>query len=698
MQDIQLILRKLKRERLARKQAEAILEQKAQELFKANDDLRKLNESLEHEVRLRTAELRESEIKYRSVMENMDLGLMEVDNNGIIVRVYDKFLEMTGYEEKEMIGKSANELLLLPEFRNVMNVQEKKRLKGQAEVYEVKIKDKWGNEKWVLISGAPFHNEKGNIIGSLGIHYDITDRKELEISLHEAKEEAQRAQKAEKEFLARMSHEIRTPLNSIIGMTHILNDSNLSDEQREHLDLLMNSAEILQNLVSDILDIAKIDAGKIEIHKSTFDLLLQAKLLIQTISIKNHLKPIEFTLEHNLQEEEFLILADKQILNQILLNLLGNAEKFTEQGFVKLAINVLPEGPGHYRLRFEISDSGRGMTSSELKAVFDQFSQANSSISRTYGGTGLGIPITSKLLELLGSKLEVFSESGKGSTFFFELVVEPGKPNEKMIISPKISSNLSFGHHNLKADILLVEDNEMNVRYITKLFDQWNVNYMIAENGKVAVDYSKQFHFDLIFMDLSMPVMNGYEASLAIRALEKNSYRKIPIIALTASTFVSKRELAKDAGMTDFLPKPFTPEQLKKIIVKYHSSSISHTDERSIPFLELLSQFYGNDPAYAYEMFDLFLKNISQEINHLKAIRLEKNIDELKRHLHKIKPGFLMVGLKNLHHRLDQLENSPSERPWQDLLDLEKDILSKLDDVEIGRNSFKKLIAIQNDQ
>ncbi len=668
MNELELLNKRIERERQARKQAEAILEKKALELFTTNEKLRKLNESLESEIIKRMAELKESEVKYRSVMENMDLGLLEVDNEGKIIRAYDKFLNMTGYTEEELVGQDAKDLLITDEYKDVLTHQENKRLNGIPDVYEVVIKKKNGERRWVLISGAPFHNEKGEVIGSLGIHYDITDRKNLELSLKKAKEEAIRAQEAEKEFLARMSHEIRTPLNAIIGMTHLISETKLDESQENLIEILLNSADILKNLVSDILDISKIDSGAIEIQNKDFDLRRQANILMQTISLKNRNKAIDYRVKFE-DEIPLRVCADQQILNQILLNLLSNAEKFTEEGFIELRIRKVDETKEDIKLIFEIEDTGKGMTGEELDRIFVNFRQANKNISKKYGGTGLGIPIANKLLNLLGSELSVESSLNKGSRFYFELRLLKAENKPIIELEEDITDDIDFG----KISVLIAEDNTMNIQYITRLFQKWGIEFQITMNGKEAIEAFENNQFDLILMDLSMPVMSGFEASRKIREMRVHGGDTIPIIALTASTFMTKRQLAKGAGMTDFLSKPFTPIQMREILKKYtrHNVADQHKVQSDLVTSELdretLVNLYGNDHDYALEMFQLFLDTIDGELDRLNTFLADQDIQAVKKQLHKIKPGLLMVGLKGVHGQLESLESEISMLPSDEL-------------------------------
>ncbi len=337
MSDIAILNRRIERERKARLQAESIMERKASELFEANESLRAWNEKLEQQVRERTLELRESEEKYRGIIENMELGLMEVDNNDVIIRPYERFCQMVGYTAEELIGKIAAEVFVDEELRAIIDDQNKERKHGRSSVYEVPIRCKDGSVIWVLISGAPIHNLKGEIIGSIGIHYDISEKKRLIEDLALAKRIAEESQLAEKQFLANMSHEIRTPLNAIIGMAHLLYDTKPTVEQREFLDVLKNSSNFLHALISDILDMSKIEAGQIELITKEIDLIGIIRTHQKAYELRTEGRPIEVEALIDARLEGNFI-GDELLINQVLNNLLSNAEKFTEQGAIGISV------------------------------------------------------------------------------------------------------------------------------------------------------------------------------------------------------------------------------------------------------------------------------------------------------------------------------------------------------------------------
>ncbi len=380
--------------------------------------------------------------------------------------------------------------------------------------------------------------------------------------LQKAKETAERAQKAEKQFLANMSHEIRTPLNAIVGMTHLLENTTLSSAQTKYVDTLQSSALILQNLISDILDLSKIDAGKIEKIEEDFDLKFLLKELVEIFTPSAEKKGIAVTLEFDKQIQAS-VKSDTKLLNQILINLIGNAIKFTSKGGVVLSSFLEKVEDNRQLIRFEVSDTGIGIPEERQKQIFEDFVQAEANTNRKFGGTGLGLSISRKLIEILGGELQLKSEPSKGSTFGFSLLLGEGSFVQREVTKKKLADPTDL-------NILIAEDNLMNQLYIKSLLDEWDVEYTIANNGQEAVEMNREKDYDIILMDCQMPEMDGFEATKTIRA----SGDDITIVALTASSMREDKDAALSQGFTDFMTKPFNPEQLKEMLLKYPSKKL----------------------------------------------------------------------------------------------------------------------------
>lgn len=610
--------------------------------------------------------LRHSEDKYRRIIENMELGLMEVDNDGRIVLPYPRFCAMLGYDPEELRGQMATEILLPPEYLPVLQQQAVDRLAGNAGVYEVPIIKKDGNLMWAMISGAPIINIHGTVTGSIGIHYDITQQKTLYRELEESKKRAEEAQEAEKQFLANMSHEIRTPLNAIIGMAHLLIDTDPSEEQKEYLSILKNSAEMLRTLISDVLDLSKIRAGKMEAQEKEFDLVALVQTLAKSVQLRMESKSVEVKADID-PGITHLVLGDDLLLNQILLNLLGNAEKFTAEGEIGIRTKILSE-PHETPMwvEFCVYDTGIGIPAEKHDLIFQTFRQVDGDTRRKFGGTGLGLAITKQLVELQGGSIRVESTLGVGTQFYINLpYLNTGVVAEQ---NTPIMEQMQLNSDGKR--ILVAEDNAMNRKYIDTLLRKWNIEHFFAHNGREAYEMCLEDHYDLVLMDIQMPEMDGYEACQAIRDLPGLN-NKTPIIALTASAMLSQRDKAFFAGMNDYLSKPFKPLQLFEKICLYIDSNEIETNmptPQEFTFdkrldTELLETMYGDDLDYAFEMFEAFRDNVPKEFKSIQPLLDGEKWPEVARLLHKIKPSFGMVGLSELEKALEQMEQSAKNQP-----------------------------------
>lgn len=378
--------------------------------------------------------------------------------------------------------------------------------------------------------------------------------------LLQAKEEAEKSSKAKAEFLSTMSHEIRTPLHGVIGMIDLLLMENPTSEQMEKIKTLKFSAENLLSLINDILDFNKIDAGKIDLDSREFSL----KEIVR--NIKAGFEPTAFDkdIDINLVYDESIpdaLIGDPTRIAQILTNLTGNALKFTEKGEVNIIIERRMKKGDHIEVHFRIKDTGIGMSSEKLENIFDTFSQASSEKNRKFSGTGLGLAITKKLLELMGSRIQVKSREGIGSEFSFRITF---KTADKKNVA---SASLQSGHQLPSLDgyrVLLVEDNLININIAKQILEKWDLNVDVAKDGRQAIDMFKSDNYDLVLMDLHLPEIDGYGATKAIRKVD----REVPIIALTAAALVQEKEKVLASGMNDFISKPFKPSDLYAKITK----------------------------------------------------------------------------------------------------------------------------------
>jgi len=628
--------------------------------------------------------------KFKAMVMNLNLGLMVVDNDEIITKVYSSFESLTGYSAEELVGKKATDVLLRKgDIISDLQLKEQHSLRenGDSSVYEIPIIAKNGEELWLTISGAPLYDDHGKKIGSIGIHWDITRQKRLQQSLQQAREESDRAKHAEERFLAKMSHEIRTPLNAVIGMSYLLKGTEINQEQKEYVDVISRSGNLLLNLINDILDYSKVSSGQIQVRQTPVNLNVLLTDLAQTFRLKTLDKPL--SIKTDIDVEEGAVLADETLLNQVFMNLMSNAEKFTEEGSITIVAQPLAEIGDTLTYQFTVEDTGSGIAPDRLEAIFQEFVQEDGVILRdSKGGTGLGLAITKKIVELMDGKIWAESTLNLGTSVHFVVPFEIAKTNvidksssvtldASQAVDSKIDSSLS---------ILVAEDNSMNQKYISRILDKIGVYYELVENGHLAQKICGHQKFDVIFMDLFMPLIDGFDAAKHIRKTE-NPNKHTPIYALTATAVAQHKKRALTVGMEGFISKPFHPNEIKQVlseITKQKDQNSAHTlfleNENSMTFnfhesfdTESLKMYYDGDIEYTLEMFEIFIDQLAESLPQLKSA-IEGGDRSNTRHLvHKLKPTFTMVGFPRTTtyfekwERMidDNLDNQGIQNQWE---------------------------------
>jgi signal transduction histidine kinase/CheY-like chemotaxis protein len=383
---------------------------------------------------------------------------------------------------------------------------------------------------------------------------------DLNVKLEKAIDKAEKSSHAKSEFLSTMSHEIRTPLNAVIGMSNLLLMSNPRHDQKENLDILKFSAANLLSIVKDVLDFNKIEAGKVVFENISFNLEELMNSICGGQKIKAEEKGLVFKLDVDSALNHKILFGDPTRLTQVIFNLVSNAIKFTKDGNVWVTANVIEDRHNTITVNFAIKDTGIGIEPDNLDSIFEPFAQESITTTRQYGGTGLGLAIIKRLLELQGLKMNVDSKIGMGSEFSFnmEFTVSTEKYIPQVENQPVLLNHANMSH----IRVLIAEDNVVNIMLMKKLFSKWNMTPTIAENGERAVELVQYGNFDLILMDLQMPIMNGFDASIEIRKMADTRKANIPIIALTASALFDIRERVFSSGMNDYVSKPFKPEEL----------------------------------------------------------------------------------------------------------------------------------------
>lgn len=590
-----------------------------------------------------------NEEKYRSIIENMELGLLEVDREGIIIKAYPKFCKLTGFESHELEGRIAGEVLLDDEERRKMKKRNERRKEGEPGVYEVQIRRKDGSKIWVMISGAPYYNLNNQMAGSVGIHLDISDQKRTQKELVEAKDLAEESLRAREAFLATISHEIRTPMNAIIGMSELLATShdNYTKEQTKYISTIRSSANSLLMLINDLLDFSKIKAGQLSLTPKPAILIDHLRHVIDLLDPKAEQKGLLLQLNTSLTNEIGHVL-DPLRLEEILINLIGNAIKFTEKGKITLNVEILKDEDNTSTLHFEVVDSGVGIPDEEIELIFSDFKQSSNTSDLNAGGTGLGLSISQSLVRLMGGDLCVKSTVGVGSTFYFTLELKKTDDIKLAEDNPNAGKVPSLPGFN----ILVVEDNEINLTLVRTILEKWKCTISSAPNGLVATEKVQEEEFDLVLMDVRMPVMNGLEATRKIRS---DGFTRLPIVALTANALETEVRKCRNAGMNDFLSKPFSQDSLYEKILPYYNSNSQETMESLVDLSGLRSMTSG-DEAFTRRMIDLFIEEATKYNDQLRSAMKSGDTEQIRKIAHTLKSSIAHVAINRILDDVKEIE------------------------------------------
>ncbi|SMB98154.1 multi-sensor hybrid histidine kinase [Hymenobacter roseosalivarius DSM 11622] len=601
--------------------------------------------------------LKRREEKYRRIIERMNLGLIETDLTDQVVYINQAFCDMLGFSGTEIMEQELlHSLLAQNDFTATPD---------DTDAYERMVVSKDGGQKWLLVSRAPVYDDDRQSIGSIHITLDITHQKNLEHKLRKAKEHAEDSSKAKELFLANMSHEIRTPMNAILGMAQLLAKTPLTPDQDEYLRAVTISGENLLVIINDILDLSKIEAGQLQVEKIGFGASQLMAQIEQTLHYKAEEKGLYFVTKVS-PELPTVLLGDPYRITQVLLNLAGNAIKFTEKGSVTISCELLQQVDDAVEIRFLVTDTGIGIDPTYLNHIFKEFSQEDSSVTRKFGGTGLGLSISKSLVNLMGGELLIESEKHRGTVSSFSLLLQIGSESD---LPRKEAADQGLRERLRGKEVLLVEDNKFNRQIAKALLNNAHIHVTEMENGALAVELLQTRRFDLILMDMQMPVMNGLEATALLR---EQMDVKTPIIALTANAIKGEREKCLAAGMNDYLAKPFQEDELLKLIGDWvlepaaggprtspiaPGSLVRSGSPAPLYKLDLLHQVGQGDDDFVALMLDSFIESCEEAVHDLTQALQTHDSKLLKAATHKLKPSLDHLHVNQALPLVEQLDS-----------------------------------------
>lgn len=509
--------------------------------------------------------LKESEYKTRVILDNSAAAITLTDEKENIVS-WNKFTEqLLGMKKRDLSLKHVSVLYPKDEWKKIRS--ENIRKIGSRHHLETKIIRKDGKIIDIDLSINVLTDSSGKIIGSVGIMQDITERKHAQQILLQAKLAAEEASSAKTMFLANMSHEVRTPMNAIIGMIDLTLDSSLTEDQKDNLKTVRDAAGNLLNLLNDILDLSRVEAGKINLEAIEFNIRNVLHSVCKGLTVLARNKNLELLWGVDSKVPELLI-GDPTRVRQVIINLINNAIKFTHKGKVEVNINVGAAIEDEATLTFSVADTGIGIPKEKQDAIFEPFTQADDSTTRKYGGTGLGLTISTRLVEMMRGRIWVESDPLKGSTFYFTAVFKLARkePSVTVVSIPQETSQLAPKANLQDLRILLAEDNMMNQKIATKMLEKKGWFVQVAQNGQEAMEQLSQNHFDIILMDVQMPIIDGLEATRLIREEEKQTGRHIPIVAMTAHAMEGDERRCLAGGMDGYVAKPIDIIRVYEVI------------------------------------------------------------------------------------------------------------------------------------
>lgn len=652
----------------------------------SNDEIGKLSRSFS---------LMLKELSFKQMVLDQHAIVSMTDCDGIITYINEHFINITGYSKKELIGQNHSIIKSDVHSNDFFKEMWIEISKGESWHSEICNRKKTGELFWIHTTIVPQLDESGQVVQYMAISTDITRRKLIESQIDKARQEAEDASRAKSSFLANMSHEIRTPMSGIIGMTQLAINADSFDGRLTYLQKIRSSADSLLGLLNDILDFSKIEAGQLIMENSDFHFQAMLDGLLSMMSLPADEKGLNLLLSYDPATLPDFVKGDELRLRQILINLMGNSLKFTEEGSVTLEINYEDRQDNSLKFHFAIIDTGIGIPADKLDSIFTSFSQVDVSTTRKFGGTGLGLAISSQLVEMMDGKIWCESIEGQGTTFHFTVVLDQGNENEikkKSAIRASVDQNLN---------LLLVEDNDFNREIAREVLQQNGHTVIEAQNGLDSLSLLNKHDIDIILMDVQMPIMDGLTTCRIIRDCEAGrdltafnlqddlktellntcAGKHTPIIALTANAMSGDRQRCFDAGMDDYLTKPFQPEEIEEVLYlivqgldptillanrSTESDLLSKETSSGLKtqVFQHLQTVYGMDDETAETMIQGGVDSLDSILVQVVKAMDEKEYLVLQKSAHSLKGTLLNMGLTALGKHAETIEhNATNEIP-----------------------------------
>lgn len=622
-------------------------------------------------------QLKASEARIKKFLESLPLGVYVVSPDGVPF--------FTNTEAVRILGEG------IVSGNNYSNVRERyqsyiigtdepypddKRpivrvLNGESNICVEDVEtDKDGKRIPLRINATHIVDEEGNIEFAIAVFEDITSLKESENELRKAKKQAEESSELKEMFLANMSHEIRTPMNAVIGFTDLLLKRNLNEEEMGYVRIIKTSGENLLRIINDVLDISKIESGLMtfEFHPIAINELFSSIRVMFAQKAKEKNLELTFKDDPNIPAS---ILGDPTRLTQIIMNLVGNAIKFTQEGSVNVSAKLIGREEDHVQIEFSVKDTGIGIPEEKLDTIFERFTQAEKHTTRKFGGTGLGLNIVKQLVDLQGGAITVTSREGAGSEFKFLLSFST--TGELASVKPKKYEACDMDRlRELK--ILLVEDSPINVKFISALFDNHDLKVDLAENGKVAIEKMAETPYDLILMDIEMPEMNGYETTTYIRNELKSS---VPIVAMTAHTMAGESEKCLQMGMNGYLSKPIREDLLFRTLIHIGLESKKTATEEPGNLVDLtnLEKTMRGNKKVILETLEIFLQHLPENLDGIVEGVAQENFAMIRRNAHTMKSSVSILGISKIQSLLEEMERlAASESDMARMIELKNEL------------------------